>query len=305
MRLKSFFVLGFLALVVSCAQYETPTAPTTVKADRGNRVPVRFHNNSNISISTTRATGESFDMNDAIGIFVVNRGETKTDTLMDSGNYVDNLEYVCTGAGFEPVADSIWQYDKMSLDLVYYAIYPYNASQKPRFTFSARADQSNHTDYTMSDLACQKKESKERDVNLELKHMMSKIVVRLQGDNIDISNISVTLNDMRLNADVDLNTMEVSATGNASPSIKCEENTALRTPTERVFQAIIAPQILTTVSGLTIWTGTESKSISLPRACRLASGKQWTLSYEVDIDEGGDIFVNFGGDEEEGGQHVD
>lgn len=307
MRFKFFYLLGLLAFFFSCTQEQevsTTTQETTV--DRGNRIPVKFYN-SDISISTSRATGEAFDLGDAIGICVVNKGETLTDQLQESDNYADNLEYVLGTDGFEPVTDSIWQYDKMKLDLVYYAVYPYMKNLKPIFTFSALADQSTHNNYTQSDLSCQKKESKESNISLELKHMMSKIVVRLQGHNnmnIEDSALSVSLTNMYLDANVNLNTMEVTATGEAAPSIKCEEDTTLTTSTERVFQAIIAPQTLTTTSTLIITTETNSCTIPVPRACRLTSGKQWTLSYDISIDEDGNIYVRLGDDEEDG-QHDD
>ena len=312
MKLKFLYIFCLLGITLSCTQEQdfsqddvnlTPAQKQEPTIDRGNRVPVRFYD-SNVSIATSRATDSAFEEGDAIGIFVVNKGETKTDSLVASGNYADNLEYRLDTDGFIPVADSIWQYEKMKLDLVYYAVYPYISDITPVFTFSAFEDQTNHYYYTLSDLSCQKKESKDCNVSLALNHMMSKIVVRLQGQNIDQSNISVTLTDMRLSANVNLNKMEVTATGSATPSIKCEENTSLATSTERVFHAIIAPQTLTTASGLIIRTPAETKSVPLPRACRLTSGKQWTLNYDVDIDSEGYIYVSFGGDEE-GGQHVD
>lgn len=309
MKYKHLFIFCLLGIIMSCANgqdslHDDANAATDTVIDRGNRVPVKFYS-SNVSIASSRAIGEAFETGDAIGISVVNKGETLTDTLKDSGNYADNLEYRLQGVnGFEPMTTPIWQYDKMKLDLVYYAVYPYMENMTPRFTFSARADQSSHTDYTLSDLSCQKKESKQLNVSLELKHMMSKIVVRLHGSDLDQNQLSVSLTNMMLNANVNLNAMEVTATGDATPLIKCEENTTLATSAERVFHAIIAPQQLTTASAMVITNGSNTQALPLPRACRITSGKQWTLNYDIDITADGYIYISFGGDEE-GGQHVD
>jgi hypothetical protein len=247
--------LALAALTVACSNdSELDEQQPANPENSDNRVAVTFGGPS-VDLLITRATDTAFSDGDKMGIYAVNRTMAGTDSLKPSGNYADNFCFLSNGDYFiSQNNDTIWQHKSNPLDLIYYAVYPYSASlgsvftsfDKAEFTFSTRADQSTYVNYAASDLCMQKLASKDMNVELNLKHMMTCIEVVLTGSYLDDHNISVSLTGLRTQVNVDMNKQTVMTNSMLLPSsteIKCYEYVPT-TATSRKFRALVAPQAI-------------------------------------------------------------
>ena len=232
----------------------------------------------------TRAAGNQFETEDALGIFAVDSINSGSSRLMATDNYADNVRYDFDGSGFVCQGNPIMQFRDTPLLLTYYAVYPYQAGITPTFRFEAAADQSAHSSYTRSDLAMQKITTTNLDV-------------AVCGTDINTHSVQVAVTNVALATWVNLNSQQAVATNDVTSQVQCELYE--QTVNESKFHAIVAPQTLTQGNQAVVITlDGVSTVFDLPASYQLRSNTQLSLVFDV-IEDDGDIVIRYGGVEEE------
>lgn len=226
----------------------------------------------------SRATETAFENGDAISVFAVDPKVGME--LKASGNYADNVKYTYQGTHFEAGSDAITISESNTTGLGYYAVYPYLLSASNKFSFTVKANQSTHTNYTLSDLCtAYAPQTTDKSVNLEFSHRLSNVVVKFYGENLASQNIKVQLENVYTSCIADINANTYQATGSRNTVVMGEESS-------NAFQAIIVPQ---TVSAnepfMTVTMNGETIQLSLSSDREFKSGKQTIFEYEVKDDE--------------------
>lgn len=154
-------------------------------------------------ISESRATDVKFDNNDKIGVFaMVDNGYNKPGSLEDNP-YAANVPYIYNGSKFTAMNEGIELINNND-KFFYYAIYPYSSNLSNKFEFECRKDQSDYSNYTLSDLMVSYTDysSNEKSIELKFIHILSKVVVNLEYSGIEIYNF--TLKNFFYKSDLDL-----------------------------------------------------------------------------------------------------
>ncbi len=128
---------------------------------------------------STKVTDSAFETGDAVSLYAVQwQGETQY-PLQVSGNFVNNAQLTFNGTAWNAAQTLYWGTEPCD----FYALYPYQASvgSVEKYPFTLAADQ-NGDGYENSDLlfAYAEKVAKGSTVALDFKHMMSKLVVKLE-----------------------------------------------------------------------------------------------------------------------------
>lgn len=135
--------------------------------------------------STTRATETAFESGDVIGLYATEYAGEVAAPLQISGNWANNVATTYNGLVWTPAKKIFWSENKMDV----YGYYPYMApSSIDEHLWSVQLDQSTPetTDalsgYEASDLLWAKATDVEQangDVQLQFKHICSKLVIKL------------------------------------------------------------------------------------------------------------------------------
>lgn len=191
----------------------------------------------------TRATDETFEVGDQIGLFVVNREADGTaNSLKTFGNHIDNMQFTYDGT-WKAASSIYWKDETTHAD--FYLYYPYqkyinNVTAVP---IQVKADQSELADYKSSDMLIGKTLNAaptDQAVEIEAKHMMSQAIITLKAGkgftdtSLASSLVNVRINGLKSTALVNLSTGEVTATGNDTDIIPLKEDC--------IYKAIIIPQ---------------------------------------------------------------
>lgn len=162
---KYILAFGAFFLLFACGKETSGSSPAEI----------RF----NLSYPATRATATAFEADDAVSLYAVQwEGETQYPLQM-GGNYFNNEKLTYDGATWAPERKLYWSDQPCD----FYALYPYQSDVESveEYPFSLATDQ-NDGGYEASDLLFAKAEQVSRSdgpVNLQFKHMMSKMVVNL------------------------------------------------------------------------------------------------------------------------------
>lgn len=169
---RVLYIVAIFAFMTACQKEESSLSKTTID--------FRF------SYPSTRATATSFEANDAVSLYAVEwDGETQV-PLQVGGNFINNEKLTFDGSAWHPSQVLYW--GEQPCD--FYALYPYQSSISSieNYPFSLALDQ-NGGGYEQSDLLYARAEHVSRTdgpVNLQFKHMMSKLVVDLvKGDKFE------------------------------------------------------------------------------------------------------------------------
>ena len=231
---------------------------------------------------TTRAGDTSFDTGDAIGVFA---STTPSGNLTTTGNYADNVKYVYSSSRFLNAGQGIAVPKNASQQVSYYAVYPYQETTTPRFTFTVNEDQSTYDGYTKSDLllATTTAGPNEAVVPMTFDHMMSRVLV-------DASELGLLPNSYRIellaytsSVSVDVEQQSVTTvTTSSSMNIKmCMDGT-------NHFKAILPPQTMNVVNvaGRLFIGNNLAQPISMRETISLVSGS----SVELKLRKRGDNY---------------
>lgn len=236
--MKSVFnitlIVGTALLVVGCSGGSDEPTPTP-------QDPKKVEIKISPSVAESRATDYGFEKGDHVGLYVVNRTDGVSGTLLNSGNYVDNMRFTYDGTW---VPDNIlyWKDEKTHAD--FYLYYPYsNISSVKAHPVALQPDQSTEAAYKASDFMV----GKTMDVAptaaatvINVSHVMSRIIISLEAGNgftkesLAASNVSVKINGIKCNSTVDLSTGDVTPTGNPT--------TVTPLLSDNTYKALIVPQ---------------------------------------------------------------
>lgn len=189
--MKGYKIISLIPIFAFCACSEIGMPETTEY--------VSF----NTSVSESRATDTGFDRNDKISVFAMIDNGYNIPGNVDNYAYAQNVPYYYNGSNFSAMSEGIELKDKND-KLFYYAFYPYNSNIKGKHTFECRKDQTDYSDYTLSDLmvAFTNESTSSQLVDLNFQHILSKTVVNLEYSDIEV--YSVTLTDVKYSARLDM-----------------------------------------------------------------------------------------------------
>lgn len=209
------------------------------------------HNPDEIRIETeirnTRASATSFEMGDKMGLYAVEYNGDEVASLQVAGNYINNE--ALTYDGFAWVGDRTLFWSEKPCD--FYGIYPY---QEPatvsEYLFDLPIDQNSPetedalSGYEAADLLWAKATKVSREdgaVQLQFKHMMSRVVVKLErGENYEgelPEDITVHLYNTVTTAEVDLTKGSLQRYGYGE-----KQTITMKQLSGDTFAAIVVPQ---------------------------------------------------------------
>jgi hypothetical protein len=173
MMKKYIVMMGLMGLVASCNQSEDlPQDENVIRIEA--------------EIAGSRATRTSFEYGDCMGLYAVAYEGEVVAPLQIGGNYINNEEMTYSGQVWESNRTLYW--NEAACD--FYGIYPYQTiTSIDKQLFQIATDQSSlETDdalggYEASDLMwakAEKKTQKDGVVKLPFRHMMSRLVVKLE-----------------------------------------------------------------------------------------------------------------------------
>ena len=240
----------------------------------------------------TKVSGSAFESGDRAGLFVTDYVDNSTPMpLQISGNRANNLAITCNGASWTPAKTVYWGDCKSDV----YAYYPYIESitdieEQP---WSIAADQTKEAEgdapgaYEASDFLWAKAEGVSQSggaVNLEMKHIMSKLTVRIVAGEDYVGSLpedaSVLLHSTVTDAKINLE--KGSATKDSHSGAKSIEmkNLGIRTydgVQAVVYEAIVVPQMLETSVPL-IEINSKSVSYLLEDSFNFRPGTAYTYT---------------------------
>lgn len=200
----------------------------------------------NVKYPVTKATGDSFEIGDAIGVYMAEYDNGKVLPLQMAGNYANNIRSTFDGTKWVNSPAIYWKDGVFDV----YAYYPYSTPQSiDEYSFAVSLDQSTEESngvlngYEASDFLWAKTASvsKMDAVPLTFKHKMSKLTIKLvKGENFsgDIpSGMVVKIHNTVTDALIDLS----SGTVTKNPYSSAKTITAKKV-SDTEYTAIVVPQ---------------------------------------------------------------
>lgn len=234
--MKNFILISGLLAIIMCG---------CSKDEVGNEIIdnlVKF----NVKYPVTKATGNSFEIGDAIGVYMAEYDNGKVLPLQMAGNYANNIRSTFDGTKWVNSPAIYWKDGVFDV----YAYYPYSTPQSiDEYSFAVSLDQSTEESngvlngYEASDFLWAKTASvsKMDAVPLTFKHKMSKLTIKLvKGENFsgDIpSGMVVKIHNTVTDALIDLS----SGTVTKNPYSSAKTITAKKV-SDTEYTAIVVPQ---------------------------------------------------------------
>lgn len=244
---KGLVLIAAASLVLSCS--EKPPIQELEK------IPI------NISVGLqTRANDSAFENEDEIGLYVVNYDGETAGTLKSEGNQVNNVQFTYDGSSWNSTEDIYWKDQNTSAD--FYAYYPYSASitSVTAHAFGVQADQSVEDSFWASDFLWGKSAKVSPTpmaVPIKTSHVFSRIVLDIKPGNgftddaWEAATKSVSIQEVKTSATIDLSTGVATATGSAGSVIPFAYSASGTTVT---YRAMIVPQVVEDNSKLVVVT---------------------------------------------------
>ena len=245
----------------------------------------------NVNVST-KATDTEFETNDQIGLYVVNYQKDQAGTLKNTGNYVDNEKFTYT-TSWNSEKELYWLDDKTPAD--FYTYYPYGKPTDVKaYTFSIQRDQSTEANYKKSEFLwgkTQKVTPTDKPVSISMSHKMSCALVKVEPgkgfttEKLDAAHITVSLNQAKAKALVDLSNGQITADGELG-GIQFYPLGA-----NREFKALVVPQHITNDKFITV--SIDGKAYYLKKDFTFIGGKRHTFTVTVSKTSNGiDVNLN-------------
>lgn len=199
------------------------------------------------SVKQTRASGTSFEIGDKMGLYAVEYNGDEVAEIQVAGNFINNEPLTYNGSAWAGSRTLYWSENPCD----FYGIYPY---QEPatvsEYLFDLPTDQNSPetedalSGYEAADLLWAKAEKVSREdgeVQLQFKHMMSRVVVKIErGENYEgelPEDITVHLYNTVTTAEVDF------TRGSLQRYAHGEKNTiTMKQLSGDTFAAIVVPQ---------------------------------------------------------------
>ena len=244
---KVLTLVAIASLMFSCSE-KTPVPETE-------KIPI------NISVGLqTRANDSAFETEDEIGLYVVNYDGATAGTLKLEGNQADNTQFTFDGSKWNSTEDIYWKDQNTPAD--FYAYYPYSASitSVTAHAFGVQADQSVEDSFWASDFLWGKSAKVSPTpmaVPIKTSHVFSRIVLDIKPGNgftddaWEAATKSVSIQEVKTSATIDLSTGVATATGSAGSVIPFAYSASGTTVT---YRAMIVPQVVADNSKLVVVT---------------------------------------------------
>ena len=278
MMKPAFWGTALLLVALGCGK--TPDVPTP---DPGPvKIPMRIS-----VLPATRVTDTAFEPGDAVGLYVVNGSRPLTGT----GNHADNFAFTFDGSRWNGSSGLYWL--DQDTPAGFYVYYPRAASVADihALPFSAQPDQSTLAAYKSSELLWGSRRDvkpTDRAVEITATHRMSNLLVYVvpgQGytaGSMREEGLRVQVNNLKVNASLNVETGEVTAVGSAVDITPYAEGDH--------FRVLVPPQSLQDQTLVTLWVG--DASFSLKETISLKSNTQHKVTVTVNkMGEGIDIGI--------------
>jgi len=274
-------------LGISCRQ-------TTHEQPRPSGRPIRINTVCVPSENAVLDNDTAFEDGDMAGLYVVNRINGKMQSLLPSGNHIDNMRFTYHST-WTPSQPIYWMDEQTEADFHLY--YPYSSEMdNPRYwTVNVPTDQSSEATMLQADVLvghAYNVAPTSQAVELKARHMMSRLTITLQAsqgvteEKLREADLKVLVNGLITKATVDIANALVRASGNERHDIRaCQTDTLTFTVTAVPQKVAEGPLITIVVNG---------DRYTLRRAVTLKQGTWHHATVKVGA-ANGNIGVTIGG----------
>lgn len=274
-------------LGISCRQ-------TTHEQPQPGGQPIRINAVCVPSENAVLDNDTAFEDGDRAGLYVVNRINGKMESLLPSGNHIDNMRFTYHGT-WTPSQPIYWMDEQTKAD--FYLYYPYSSEMDdPRYwTVNVPTDQSSEAAMLQADVLVGRAFNvapASQAVELKARHMMSRLTITLQAsqgmteEKLREADLKVLVNGLITEATVNIATAIATASGNERHDIRaCQTDTLTFTVTAVPQKVAEGPLITIVVNG---------DRYTLRRAVTLKQGTWHHATVKVGA-ANGNIGVTIGG----------
>lgn len=276
-------ILATLLLMVACNKQQpgpVPEPPPTPPVQE--KIPI------NISFAPfTKATDSAYESGDIVGLYVVNSGSA----LATTGNHADDVAVTFDGSKWKCATDLYWRDSETSAS--FYCYYPHSSSvaDVKNLPFTVKTDQSTLSGYKTSELLWGSKTNvspTSNVVEISSTHRMSNLLIYIIPGNgyteetLAQEEISLTINNLKVNATLNLENGQVTAVGNAADIAPYKESNH--------YRALVPPQSIQDQTLVSLQVG--DYSFSLKETLTLLSNTKHTVNLTVNkVSEGVNIGI--------------
>lgn len=274
-------------LGISCRQ-------TTHEQPQPSGQPIRINTVCVPSENAVLDNDTAFEDGDMAGLYVVNRINGKIQSLLPSGNYIDNMRFTYHGT-WTPSQPIYWMDEQTKAD--FYLYYPYSSKMDdPRYwTVNVPTDQSTEAAMLQADVLVGRAFNvapASQAVELKARHIMSRLTITLQAgqgmteEKLREADLKVLVNGLITEATVNIATAIATASGTERHDIQACQTDAL------TFTVTAVPQTVTEGAFITIVVNGDR--YTLRRAVTLKQGTWHHATVKVGA-ANGNIGVTIGG----------
>lgn len=274
-------------LGISCRQ-------TTHEQPQPSGQPIRINAVCVPSENAVLDNDTAFEDGDRAGLYVVNRINGKMESLLPSGNHIDNMRFTYHGT-WTPSQPIYWMDEQTKAD--FYLYYPYSSEMDdPRYwTVNVPTDQSTEAAMLQADVLVGRAFNvapASQAVELKARHMMSRLTITLQAsqgmteEKLREADLKVLVNGLITEATVNIATASATASGTERHDIQACQTDAL------TFTVTAVPQTVTEGAFITIVVNGDR--YTLRRAVTLKQGTWHHATVKVGA-ANGNIGVTIGG----------
>lgn len=235
-----------------------------------------------------------FEDGDKAGLYVVNRINGKMQSLLPSGNHIDNMRFTYHGT-WTPSQPIYWMDEQTKAD--FYLYYPYSSKMDdPRYwTVNVPTDQSSEAAMQQADVLVGRAFNvapASQAVEIKARHMMSRLTITLQAsqgmteEKLREADLKVLVNGLITKATVDIANALVRASGTERHDIQACQTDALTFTVTAVPQEVAEGPLITIV--------VNGDRYTLRRAVTLKQGTWHHATVKVGA-ANGNIGVTIGG----------
>lgn len=236
----------------------------------------------------------AFEDGDMAGLYVVNRINGKIQSLLPSGNYIDNMRFTYHST-WTPSQPIYWMDEQTEADFHLY--YPYSSEMdNPRYwTVNVPTDQSSEATMLQADVLvghAYNVAPTSQAVEIKARHIMSRLTITLQAsqgmteEKLREADLKVLVNGLITKATVDIANAQATASGTERHDIQACQTDAL------TFTVTAVPQEVTEGAFITIVVNGDR--YTLRRAVTLKQGTWHHATVKVGA-ANGNIGVTIGG----------
>lgn len=233
--------------------------------------------------SVTKATDLGFEPGDNIGVFAVKKSASNTtgEIYAVGTNYADNAKFTYSNGYFVASSTPIY-YPDDGMPLFFTAVYPYQQSMGPAFSFKVSRDQSG-TGYTNSDLMTANTAATTEDTpELQFYHRLSSIIINLHYKTAPAGAVGFEFTNVDITADIDLNKRSFRAAGGSLTTVV---PASIGTDS---YKVILPPQTFKAGTALIKITANGSNLVwKIENDIILRSGVQ--LTFDLDVNNNKEI----------------